>query len=366
LAALKLARKNVRGLKALKEDFILADGFVRMDYSVSKFPPSPKVMAFMRSINEEVNNYPDGDSQQLREALAKYNRVNSAEIIVGNGSDEIIDMISRTFLEQEDEVIIFTPTYSFYEYTAKIIGARVKSISSITDKTYKIDAEEAVKKTSPKTKVIWICNPNNPTGNAISQESIANVLKDTDCIVAVDECYFEFLGRTSLSLLEKSDRLIIVRSMSKTFGLAGLRIGYAVANAETIDNIWKVKPLFNVNTIAQAAAVAALEDVDYYKGIWKKIANETKYMTERLSELEEIEVFPSTTNFLLIGVNKCKKPPTRIFDELFQRKILVLPSWSIDFSGLNPGFFRVLVGTRKENDKFVEELMQIVKNRRKF
>jgi histidinol-phosphate aminotransferase len=365
LTALRLIRNNVRELKALKEDFTLKDvkDFIRMDYSVSRLPISPKVVKAINSAIDTVNDYPNGECLQLREALAKYNKVDSAEIIVGNGSDEIIDMISRTFLEQDDEVIILTPTYSFYEYTAKVAGAKVKSIHSLTDKTYKIDPEQVCKNVSSKTKIIWICNPNNPTGNAIPQESIEKILEGTDCIVVVDECFFEFLEETSISFLEKFDRLIIVRSLSKTFGLAGLRIGYAIANTEIINNIWKVKPLFNVNSIAQVAAIAALEDLDYYKAVWEKIADEREYLAKRLSELEEIEVFPSVTNFILINVYRCKKPPAEIFDELFQRKILVLPGWSIDFSGLGPHFFRVLVGSRQENDRLVEELENIIKNR---
>jgi len=362
VSTLKFVRKNVRRLKALKEDFNLTKDFVRMDYSVSKLPPSPKVMEAMSSAYEEVNNYPDGSARGLRKALAKYNKVSSDAIIVGNGSDEIIDMISRTFLEQEDEVVIFTPTYSFYEYSARIVGAKVKSISSMIDKTYAIDPIKVKKRISLRTKIIWICNPNNPTGNAIPKESIEKILETTDCIVVVDECFFEFLGRTCLHLLEKFDRLIIVRSMSKNFGLAGLRIGYAIANTEIIDNIWKVKPLFNVNSIAQVAAIAALEDIDYYEDVWKKVANERKYLTERLSNLERIEVFPSTTNFLLINVRKCRETPTRIYDKLIQRKILVLPSWSIDFSGLKPGFFRILVSTREENDRFLKELSKVIGN----
>jgi len=358
--ALKLIRKNLRKLKALKEDLVVSKEFIRMDYSVSKFPPSPKVIETIQSISKEVNRYPDGSAQELREALAKYNKVNPDMIIVGNGADEIIDMISRTFLEPKDEVIIFAPTYSYYEYSAKVIGAKVKMLPSMTKNTYTINPEKVIGGISPKTKIIWVCNPNNPTGNAIPQQTIKEILENTNCIVAVDECFFEFLGEPSLDFLKEYDRLIIVRSMSKTFGLAGLRLGYAIANTEVINSIWKVKPLFNVNLIAQVAGIAALEDIKYYKKAWREISNEREYLTEQLSKLKGIEVFLSKTNFLLINVNKCGKTPEKIYKELIKRKIFVLPSWSVDFSGLGKGFFRILVSTRKENDLFLKELSNII------
>jgi len=358
--AIKLIRKNLKKLKPLKEDLFVSKEFIRLDYSVSKFPPSPKVVEAIQSISKEVNRYPNGSAQELRRVLAKYNKVDPDMIIVGNGADEIIDMINRTFLELGDEIIIFTPTYSYYEYSAKVIGAKVKALPSMTNNIYTINPEKVIREFSPKTKIIWICNPNNPTGNAISQQVIKEILENTNCIVAVDECFFEFLGETSLDFLREYDRLIIVRSMSKTFGLAGLRLGYAIANIDVINSIWKVKPLFNVNLIAQAAGIAALEDINYYKKVWREIINEREYLTKRLFELKGIEVLPSKTNFLLINVNKCGKTPEKIYNELIKRKIFILPSWSVDFSGLDKGFFRVLVGTRKENDLFLKELSEII------
>jgi len=361
---LKFIRENLRGLKALREDLEAdsLEGFLRMDYSISKFPPSPKVIEAIKSVAKDVNKYPDGASRKLREALAKYNGVDPSMIIVGNGADEIIDMISRTFLEERDEIIIFTPTYAYYEYSARVVNARVKMIPSMTNNTYSINVEKAIENVSPKTKIIWICNPNNPTGTSISQQTIKKILENTDCIIAIDECLFEFFGESSLNFLKEYDRLIIVRSMSKTFSLAGLRIGYAIANTEIIEGMWKVKSLFNVNLIAQVAGVAALEDINYYKKMWKKIADERKYLAERLSELKCVEVLPSTANFILINVKKCKKSPEKIYEELIKRKIFILPSWSVDFSGLSKGFFRILVSTREENDRLVKELSSVIRS----
>jgi histidinol-phosphate aminotransferase len=298
--------------------------FLRMDISESRFPPSPKVIEAIRSVAGRVNEYPDPSSWILRKALAKYNNVDSDNIIVGNGSDEIIDLISRAFLGKGDKIITFIPTFSQYEWSAEILGAHAVKIPSLSDRKYVIRPEKAVDKISPTTKIIWICNPNNPTGNIISQDCINQILDSVrrSVIVAVDECYFEFSGQTSLNLLDEYENLIIVRSLSKTFCLAGLRVGYAISDTEIIKNVWKVKQPFNVNLIAQTAAIAALKDIKYYKDVWLKLAMERKYVIEKLREIERVEILPSTTNFLLLDISKCTKNPKKIYAKLIQKKFL--------------------------------------------
>lgn len=336
--------------------------FLRMDLSESRFPPSPRVIEAIHSAAERVNEYPDPSSWSLRKALAKYNNVNPDNIIVGNGSDEIIDLISRAFLNKGDKIITFIPTFSQYKWSAEILGAHTVEIPSLTDREYAIRPEKVLDRISPTTKIIWICNPNNPTGNIIPQDCIKQILDSVDptVIVAVDECYFEFSGQTSLDLLDEYENLIIVRSLSKTFCLAGLRVGYAISNTEIIKNIWKVKQPFNVNLIAQIAGVTALKDIKYYKDIWLKLAKERRYVIEKLREIEGVETLPSTTNFLLLDISKCTKDPKRIYANLIEKKISVLPGWSKEFSGLNQFYLRVLISTRKDNDKFIKELKNIV------
>jgi histidinol-phosphate aminotransferase len=336
--------------------------FLRMDLSESRLPPSPKVIEAIRSVAGRVNEYPDPSSLNLRKVLAEYNNVNPSNIIVGNGSDEIIDLISRAFLDKGDKIITFIPTFSQYAWSAEILGAHTVEIPSLSDREYVIRPEKLLDKISPTTKIIWICNPNNPTGNIIPQDCIKQILDSVgrSVIVAVDECYFEFSGQTSLNLLDKFENMIIVRSLSKTFCLAGLRVGYTISNTDIIKNIWKVKQPFNVNLIAQVAAVAALKDIEYYKDMWLKLAEERKYAIEKLREIEGVEILPSTTNFLLLNIGKCAKDPKKIYAKLVQKKISVLPGWSQEFSGLDEFFLRVLISTREDNDKFIEGFKNII------
>jgi len=332
-----------------------------MDISESRYPPPPEVIESIRSAAERVNEYPDPLAQELHVALAEYNKVNPHNIIVGNGSDEIIDMISRTFLDTGDEIVIFVPTFCQYDVSAKIVGANVIKIPSFSSKGYVINPEEALSKVSSKTKIIWVCNPNNPTGNLIPEKHIIQLLENSKVIVAVDECYFEISGQTSLNLLKKYERLIIVRSFSKTFCLAGLRIGYAICDEGLVEKIRGVKQAFNVNLMAQVGATAALENLDYYTDIWMRLSEERERMAEGLSRIGGVEILPSVTNFLLMNISKSNKDSKKVYDELIRKKITVLPGWSHEFSGLGKSFLRVLVSTKEDNDKFIKEFTEVMK-----
>ena len=345
----------------LEDKLTASQSFLRMDISESRYPPSPEVIESVRSAAERVNEYPDFHSQKLRKALAEYNKVYPHSIVVGNGSDEIIDMISRAFLEKEDEILIFVPTYCRYEISAKIVGARVVKIPSFAGRSYVLNPEKALSRVSSKTRLIWVCNPNNPTGNLVPEEHILQLLDNSNAIVVVDECYFETSRQTSLSLLRKYRKLVIVRSLSKTFCLAGLRVGYAISNKRLIEKIQSVKQGFNVNLLAQVGAIAALKQLDYYNRMWMKLSTERERMARGLSRIGGVEILPSVTNFLFVNLSKSSKDPKKVYDELVRKRITVLPGWSREFSGRNKSYLRVLVSTREDNNTFMKEFANVLR-----
>jgi histidinol-phosphate aminotransferase len=336
--------------------------FLRMDLSESRYPPSPKVIRILQSAAKKVNEYPDSASLNVRRALAEYCLLKPENIIAGNGSDEIIDLITRTFVKEGDEIIEFTPTFSQYEWSANILNARTIKIPSFTDDGYVIKSEWILDRLSERTKIIWVCNPNNPTGNTIPQECVNEILEtvDKNVKVVVDECYYEFSKQTCLGFLDKYENLILVRSLSKTFCIAGLRLGYAVSNTETISSVKSFKQPFNVNLMAQIAGTAVLEDLGYYKTLWSKLTHERDMFVKMLKKIKKLRIFPSETNFLLLDVRDCSKNPREIYQSLIEKKISALPGWSPEFSGLSDSFLRVLVSTREENTRFATELSKII------
>lgn len=333
-----------------------AKNAIRLDKGEFPYPPSPHVIQAISNAATEINRYPDILGGRLREALAQYNGVKTEQIVVGNGSDDLIELILKVFVKQGEEVILPIPTFFVYDFATKVVGGIPLWVSRNEDFSLNIDA--IINKITSKTKVLFIANPNNPTANLISRETIIEILDRVNCIVVIDECYYEFAQETVIDLIEKYPNLIILRSLSKSFGLAGMRIGYSIANEEITDYLYRIAQLFPVNKLAIVAGNAALEDREYIEIQIKKIHQEKHKLIQELKKLGFI-VYPSHTNFLFIRTKPLHITSHKLVELLKEQNILVA-----DFGlkqGLDGYYFRISVGTTIENQQLLEALKKVIK-----
>lgn len=246
---------------------------------------------------ESINLYPSANCDSLRELLATYNSCLPENIVCGNGSDEIIKMVTEVLVDQKDKVVIPTPTFSEYFTSVAIAGGEVIEVPSKADFTFDVD-EIILQANQNKAKLIFLCVPNNPTGSALSDTEIVRIINDTQSIIAIDEAYFEFYGKTSALIALKNERVIVMRTLSKAFGVAGIRLGYAIASPVMIDLIQRVRMPYNISALTQAVARVAVRNIEQMRSITQTMIEQRNRIVDQLSALP-IEIFESHTNFIL-------------------------------------------------------------------
>jgi histidinol-phosphate aminotransferase len=347
-------------IKALnpKEVLLRGEGAIRLDKGELPYPPSPHVIQAIADAASELNRYPDILGGTLRGALAEYTNTKTEQIIIGNGSDDLIELIVKVFLKPGEEVLLPIPTFFVYDFATKVVGGVPVWVNR--SENFGLDVEAIIKKITLKTKVLFLANPNNPTANLVARDSIVKVLHQVDCLVVVDECYYEFCQQTVADLIEEYPNLIILRSLSKSFGLAGIRLGYGIANETMIDYLYRAAQLFPVNKLALAAANAALRDRAYVYANIEKINQEKTNLAEGLKKLGLI-VYPSATNFLFVGTKPLGVTSQDLVQSLREKNIFVA-----DFGlkqGLNPYCFRTAVGTPDENQALLAQLKEVKASR---
>jgi histidinol-phosphate aminotransferase len=243
--------------------------------------------------------YPDPEQRELRKALEKYTGINSEYILTGSGSDELIDLILRLFVEPGDKVIDCPPTFGMYPFSTEVCGGKVVNIPRKQD--FSINVAAIKKAIDKRTKVIFIASPNNPSGNVTPEQIILELL-NSPTVVVIDEAYFEFSGVTVAPLVSKYSNLIVLRTFSKWAGLAGLRVGYGIFPINMVKYLMKIKQPYNVNAAAQVAALESLKDMNYLRGTINAIIDERERLLTRLSQLDWLKVYPSQANFILCSV----------------------------------------------------------------
>jgi histidinol-phosphate aminotransferase len=245
------------------------------------------------------NLYPDPEQRELRKALEKYTGISSEHVLAGSGSDELIDLVLRLFVEPGDKVINCPPTFGMYPFSTDVCGGKVVTIPRKPD--FSIDIAATKKAIDKQTKVIFIASPNNPSGN-ITPEPVISELLNTSIVVVIDEAYFEFSGVTVAPLVPKYPNLIVLRTFSKWAGLAGLRVGYGIFPTNIVKYLMKIKQPYNVNAAAQVAALESLKDMSYLRSTIKAIVAERERLLTKLSQLDWLKVYPSQANFILCSV----------------------------------------------------------------
>lgn len=303
-----------------------------------------------KAISEEIKNinrYPEGSCFYLRKSLAAKLKIKESQIVFGNGSDELITLILRAAIEKGDEVIISYPTFLIYEIQSAVFGAKIVKVPL---RNLRYDLASIAEKVTGKTKIIFIANPDNPTGTYVAQNEVETFLKSIpkNILVVFDEAYFEFAPSDfpkTLNLLKKRGNIVITRTFSKVYGLAGLRIGYAITTEKIAGVLNKIREPFNINRFAQVAALAAVRNDKFLKKIRAYVLNEKEYLYNELRRLN-VSFRESATNFVLVDFGK----DTTTLNKYFLKKgIIVRPlsGWGLK------NYFRVTVGLRKENKKFI-------------
>ncbi len=326
---------------------------IKLASNENPYPPSPKVMTAMARALAQVNRYPDGGCFVLRVALAKHLKVSENQLIFGNGSDEIIVLAVKAFVGQGDEVIIAKPSFLIYEIASRLAGAKIIEVPL---KNFRYDLKAMKAKLTRKIKIVFIGNPDNPSGTFINLKEAEDFMKaaNRDTLVFFDEAYFEYVNAKdypdSLKLMKKYPNLITTRTFSKMYGLAGLRVGYGIASPAIIDILERLREPFNVNSIAQVAATAALSDQSYYKIIGREVENQRRYICRSLKGLG-FKYEESCTNFILIRVSHASK----VAGALLKKGVIVrdMTGWGLS------EYIRVSIGTASENKKFIKSLEEL-------
>jgi histidinol-phosphate aminotransferase len=298
-----------------------------------------------------LNRYPDPLQWKLKAAISKLKGVPAEQIFLGNGSDEAIDLVVRIFCEpRQDHILILPPTYGMYQVSADIADVGIRSVSLTLD--FQPDVAAVLAAADAHSKILFICSPNNPTGNDVKLEHIRSLCAQFQGIVVVDEAYIDFSKQASCtSLLAEFPNLIVMQTFSKAWGMAGIRLGMAFASTEIIQLFNKVKPPYNINQLTQQIALEALEtSYDDYKQLLSTLLSERERLVQGLRELPFVEkVFPSDANFMLIKMDD----PNRTYQYLVEEGIIVRNRNTVH---LCAGSLRITVGRPEENDALLNAL----------
>ena len=269
---------------------------VRYDTNTAPLPPPCYEAVLARAAAEPaINEYFDGSYETLREALAAYTGLGTNQLVIGAGADEVLDVVAKTFLDAGDTVVIPTPTYALYRIVSQTMDAPVRALPPRPDLRFDLDALAAA---AQGAKAVFLCNPNNPTGRVLPAEAVAALVRRVRCLVVVDEAYAEFSGESVLPLVSEEPRLIVVRTLSKAFSLAGARIGYAACAPQTAELLNRMRPPNSVSYVSALLAEAAVRDLPAMRRAVAALIAERERLAAALAELG-LEVTPSVTNFVL-------------------------------------------------------------------
>jgi len=353
-------RNEIRNLEPYKPGKPIKD--VKREYNLYKVIKlasnenplgcSPKVKEAIINTLNELAIYPDGNSTELKETLASALGIDVNEVLPSGGSDEMIDLIAKTYIDKDDEIIMADITFPRYIQTAEMMGGTPIIVPL---KKFTFDLDGILGKITNKTKIIWICNPNNPTGTMITEKEFIDFLSNvpSNILVISDEAYREYVTRddypfNTIELSKKYPNLLVMRTFSKAYGLAGIRVAYTVGNKDILENINKVRGPFNVNILAQAAAIAAIKDTEFLKKSYEANLEGKNYICKEFDKLE-FYYPPSETNHVFVNVGKNGQ---EVFLELQKRGVIIRP--------MTGNFIRVSIGTMEENALFIEKLKEVL------
>ena len=368
-----LATKGVQALSAyqpgkpvdeLEREYGVSN-IIKLASNENPLGPSPTVVSAIKNELQELARYPDGNGFALKSALAEMHNVSIEQVTLGNGSNDILEILTRAFVTTDHEVVFSQHAFAVYPIVTQAVGAKAIVVPA---KNWGHDLEAMFLAITAKTRVVFIANPNNPTGTYLSESVLFDFIKKVPqhVLVVLDEAYFEFAydqGSSEDSIAQKDypsgmkwanqfPNLIVTRTFSKAYGLAGLRVGYSISHVQVADILNRVRQPFNVNSLALLAAEKALSDTDYLsKGI-ELNAQGMKLLTSAF-ETMKLTYIPSVGNFVCVNVGI---DAMKVYDDLLHEGVIVRPIANYEM----PEYLRVTVGTKEENIRFVEALKQVL------
>ncbi|MDL2246882.1 histidinol-phosphate transaminase [Methanobrevibacter sp. OttesenSCG-928-K11] len=335
------------------------EDIIKLGSNENPWGPSKKAIDAVRENAEYMNRYPESNLDELKKEIAIYSNVKPDQVIVGgDGADEIIDVLAKTFINSGDEFIVPLPSYMYYEFIFKPYGA-IPIYAKWNMENNTLDIDSVLEAISNKTKMIFLCTPNNPTGALISQEDIITIATSTDALIVVDEAYFEYSKVNNTNLIEDYPNIFIMRTMSKVMGLAGMRIGYGIANKDMIEYMHRIKPVFSLTKLSYIAALNTFKDKEYIEKSIEDGIKSREYLFEELSKISSLNVFKSKSNYLLIGIKDTGLTAAELSLELLKKGIIVRDCTS--FKGLDEYWIRISIATFDENKRFIKIINEVLK-----
>ena len=337
-------------MEELEREYGIADS-IKLASNENPLGPSPMAIEAIKNAMLRLNRYPDGSGHDLIRKISDHIGVSPRHIVLGNGSDEIIGMLAFAFLQPGDEAVLPNPSFLMYDIMARGAGA-VPVFVPLT--SLSIDLDLILERITPKTRIIFLCNPNNPTGTIIIKNDFDAFIKEIpeDIIVVMDEAYIEFVRDQNCAVgyeyMDNKTPLVILRTFSKVYGLAGLRIGYGIMPAAIADILNRIRLPFNANSLAQVGACAALEDKGFIEKVVSLIHEGLDFLYDALDR-RGIKYFPTQSNFFLIDV---RKDADDIYENMLRQGVIVRSMKSYGY----PNYIRVNVGLREENIRFLQAL----------
>ncbi|MDD5455107.1 MAG: histidinol-phosphate transaminase [Candidatus Ratteibacteria bacterium] len=327
---------------------------IKMASNENALGPSPKAVKAMKDALAGVNLYPDGNSYYLKQKLAEKLGVAMEEIIVGNGTDEVIRIITETFLNPGEEVVVAWPGFVIYSIATNVMSGSLKRTPL---KNYTHDLEAMLNAVTDKTKLVFIANPNNPTGTMVDKDEVEMFMKKIpeDIIVVFDEAYYEYANGNfpqTIRYAKEGKNTIVLRTFSKIYGLAGLRVGYGIAQKEMVTEMNRIRQPFNVNRVAQSAAIAALDDKEHVEKSIVMNEEGKKYLYKEFDAMG-LEYVRTSANFILVDIKRSGK---EIYEKLLKEGVIVRPVDNYDL----PNFLRVTICKPSENKKFIGSLKKVL------
>jgi histidinol-phosphate aminotransferase len=300
-----------------------------------------------------INRYPDNKHDELKKVVSGVKNVNVNQVVFGNGTDEILDLIVRVFCNpSEDKIITLPPTYGMYDVIAKTNG--VENIEIPLKSDFSIDKNEILKLSSKKTKILFLCSPNNPTGNSFDTNDLTDLIKGFNGVVVVDEAYIDFSSKQSLiSLIEDNNNLIITQTMSKAYGMAGIRLGMGFSNEKIINYLNKIKPPYNINVLTERKALEELYKIDEIEKNISIVLDQRNLLVSCLEKLDFVEkIYKSDANFLLVKVDNADLR----YNQLLENGIVVRNRSN---QPLCQNCLRITIGTKNENTSLIKTLNEL-------
>lgn len=358
----KLARKNILSVKPYvagkpieetKRELGLKE-VIKLASNENAFGPSPKAVEAVKRMIPKLNRYPDSHGFNLKKKLSRVFRMTPDSFVLGNGSDELIDIVIRTFVEDNENIVTADPTFLEYEILSSVNGRKIVKVPL---RYFKYDLEAVRKKIDRKTKIVFIANPNNPTGTYVTRCELEEFLSGlpSGVIVVLDEAYDNFIDTDDFPFglnYTKKANVIVFKTFSKSYGLAGIRLGYAAGRPELVSYMERVRQPFNVNSLAQAAASAALEDRKFLEKTRTEVLRGKEYLYTALRGMG-IAYVQSVTNFLLVDTGR---DGVAVFRELLKQGVIVR---DMKQYGLR-NFIRVTIGNNRENGKFIAAFKKVL------